>query len=420
MSAQAGNSFLQGLMGGANFVDTIQSRAAEREWQKTERAHKQEEWQREKDLRQAQSDYYKQAWRTQELSNLYDYSKQNLTPQQQKELLHYATSDVFNDTDPDLVNHGAASGETKKMLPPKHVQGGIVPQVGVYDKDGKMIRQGHLTQDRTDKTPAMIADGGVVPDYFIKSRNADKALANLRAKIVSLGGKPPETPESYQTFYDQNGNRLQRSSRGKESLVVSAKKGKGSGSGGMKNMQYGPDDKDATFQIQVGTHDGKPVMKDATIRSWFDPNSGRYFEATYVNNALYGKARDVTNRVAGTASKSGGGGQGLNTDIDGKPSPGKEPKPDKPKPDKPKPGGMKPPPAPPPEPSTPTTRAQAFNDAGGVVAAKAKDFAKQFQKPVLTTSQIKKAKRLAKEGKWEEVAKILPPDKVKQLKKQTR
>ncbi len=248
MNGRHGNSFLQGLMGGANFIDTIHDRQAAREWRKTQQQWAKEDrgiaaeqrqklddrWNKNWDLQKKQYDETliqrgientradarmgmledaevrlvqederktkvaeaqagimgaerEQQQRLKAAQKLFGNFKKLQTQQQQK-VVDYFMTDVTNQLMPELVNQGNAPGEHKSMIGGKMVENGIIPMVQVLDDDGNEIRRGPLTQNRSSAQGdlPMVAPAPTMVDFLMTSGSGGEAIKMLDNKIASL------------------------------------------------------------------------------------------------------------------------------------------------------------------------------------------------------------------------------------------
>ena len=307
---QAANSFLQGLMGGATFIDKIYTTKADRDRKAAEdmRAQavadakagmvglEQERLELQNRIRNdpKRKDFEKRYIQTRK--NMADFAK--LPRAEQQEMFRYFTTDVINDVMPELINQGNGKGEHKAMIGGEMVDGGIVPIIQVKDDNGKEIRRGPMTMNRSsapDDKALMVPTSALV-DYMVTGKNGQKALDMVQKKMnqykqqVLRNRGELDTPDERfgLPYMDDYGNLVQNNlTTNEQKMLAKAAKGKGrgrgSGSGGKGGGGIGGIDFSDTWQ--------KLDETDMTTRTVPNPDrSGEPLEVT---------GKTITYRVPG-------------------------------------------------------------------------------------------------------------------------
>ena len=251
---QGANSFLQGLMGGANFVDKLYTTKADRDRKAAEDQRlqavadakagmvglEQERLELQNSIKNnpKRKEFEKRYMQTRQ--NMADFDK--LPRAQQQEMFNYLVTDVMNDIMPELINQGNAKGEHKAMIGGEMVDGGMVPIIQVKDDNGKEIRRGPMTMNRSSAPDdkAMMVPTSALVDYMVTGKNGQMALDMIGKKMnqykqqVMSNRGTLEKPENRfgLPYMDDYGNLVQNNlTTNEQKMLAKAAKNKGRSSG---------------------------------------------------------------------------------------------------------------------------------------------------------------------------------------------
>ena len=232
--ANRANSFISGFSGGmgamTNMINAREQRdynAQKMEWMKEDRAFQEKERGKQESINNALGAYELTRGMTKEQRSEFDTGFMGLLNQDERIQ--------------QSLQRNVPEGGRKELGGWYPAKNGVGFKVNVFDKDGKPIRSGNLTEkglsDGSDRDMVL-----PMPDLLEMMGGNPELISNTRllaAKVRSMGGDVP-VGETWNTI-NENGMRINRSNSGKEKLVGYNNKygGKGGGKGGGKSSGSG-------------------------------------------------------------------------------------------------------------------------------------------------------------------------------------